>query len=251
VTTDVDNRLSDTNRQYEQRTLEVGAALPRYTDWLLEPFRPHLRGRVIEVGAGIGNISERYVDGLDEAVLVEPATNLHATLAAKFEGRHNIHAVCGMLHEVFGKRIGDADIAPGTFDAAIMVNVLEHIEEDVAVLQQLHRLLKPGGALLIFVPAMPFLYGTLDARVGHVRRYTRTTLSRAFNDAGFEIETIRYFDLLGMIPWFLTGRVLKRPTVGEGSASFYDRMVVPVCAWVDDLTRPRVGKNLIGIGRRR
>jgi SAM-dependent methyltransferase len=131
-----------------------------------------------------------------------------------------------------------------------MVNVLEHIDDDVDVLTDLHRLLKPGGALLIFVPAIPFLYGALDERLGHVRRYTRTSLSAAFVRAGFTVETMRYFDLLGMFPWLVTGRVLRRPSIGEGSASFYDKLVVPVCVWVDDLTRPRVGKNLIGIGRR-
>jgi SAM-dependent methyltransferase len=247
----VDNRLTETNREYEQRTLEVGAALPRYTSWLLEDFRPHLKGRVIEVGAGIGNISERWIGDVDEAVLVEPARNLWETLKGRVaEGKSHVHAVCGMLHEVMGKTVDGARIEPGTFDAALMVNVLEHIPDDEAVLADLYRLLKPGGALLIFVPAMPFLYGALDERVGHVRRYTKHTLSRVFEAAGFRIERMRYFDLLGMLPWFVTGRLLRRPTIGEGSAGFYDKVVVPICAFVDDVTRPRVGKNLIAIGRK-
>ena len=243
----VDNRLHDANREYEQRTLEVGAALPRYTTWLLEEFVPYLRGRVIEVGAGIGTISERYTDDVEEAVLVEPAVNLHATLQERL-ARPNVRTVCGMLDEVFGKTVNGARIEPGSFDCAIMVNVLEHIPEDRQVLSKLYELLKPGGALLIFVPAMPFLYGALDERVGHVRRYTDQTLREGFEAAGFSVRKMRYFDLLGMIPWFVTGKVLRRPTIGEGSATFYDRFVVPVCAWVDDVTRPRMGKNLIGIG---
>jgi len=242
----VDNRLSETNREYELRTLEVGAALPRYTTWLLEDFVPYLRGRVIEVGAGIGNVSEHYVDHVDEAVLLEPATNLHEVLAQRLV-RPNVRTVCGMLHEVVGKTVDGVRFDRASFDCAIMVNVLEHIPNDAEVLRHLFELLKPSGSVLIFVPAMPFLFGALDERVGHCRRYTAETLREAFAQAGFEVRRMRYFDLLGMIPWYVTGKVLRRPTIGEGSATFYDRFVVPVCEWVDAVTRPRVGKNLIGI----
>jgi hypothetical protein len=131
-----------------------------------------------------------------------------------------------------------------------MVNVLEHIDEDEEVLRLLFRLLKPGGTLLIFVPAMPFLYGTLDARVGHVRRYTRRTLTRVVEAASFSITKMRYFDLLGMFPWFVTGRVLRQPTVNSGSALFYDQYIVPVCKLVDAAARPRVGKNLVCVAKK-
>jgi SAM-dependent methyltransferase len=132
-----------------------------------------------------------------------------------------------------------------------MVNVLEHIDEDEAVLRLLFRLLKPGGSLLIFVPAMPFLYGTLDERVGHVRRYTRPSLTHVMETAGFAMTSIRYFDLLGMLPWFVTGRVLRQPVVSSGPAVFYDRYVVPLCRVVDAATRPRVGKNLVAVAHKR
>jgi SAM-dependent methyltransferase len=240
--------------EYDLRTLEVGEDLPRYTEWLLEDFRAHLRGRVIEVGAGIGTIARRYVDKVDEAVLVEPAPNLHERLARDLAGKSNAHPLNGTLQDVFGKTVdsksGSVSVAEGTFDVAIMVNVLEHIPEDEEVLRLLFRLLKPGGSLLIFVPAIPFLYGALDARVGHVRRYTRRTLSRVIEGAGFAITKLRYFDLLGMVPWFVTGRLLRQETVGSGSAKFYDQYIVPLCALVDNVTKPEMGKNLICVAHK-
>jgi SAM-dependent methyltransferase len=246
----VSNRITENSRDYDPRTLEAGAAMHKYAAWLLEDFVPHLRGRVIEVGAGIGTIAERYVDDVKEAILIEPARSLCETLKQRVAaGRPHVHAVCRLLHEAIGMDVGGARVDPGTFDAAIMVNVLEHIEDDEGVLRQLYALLKPGGALLVFVPAVPFLYGALDERVGHVRRYTKPSLENVFGRAGFAVEKMRYFDFVGMAPWFITGRILRRGTIGAGdAAALYDRWFVPFCAWVDDLIKPRIGKNLVAIG---
>ena len=78
-------------REYDLRTLEVGEDLPRYTEWLLEDFRPFLRGRVIEIGAGIGAIARRYVDTVDDALLVEPAPQLFDRLKESLHGRRRAH----------------------------------------------------------------------------------------------------------------------------------------------------------------
>ena len=236
---------------YDVRMLEVTEDLPRYNEWLLEAFRPHLRGRVIEIGAGIGTIARRYVDQVEEAVLVEPARPLFEPLRRALGDRPNVKLLSGTLEDVFGKTTDGARVTEGSFDTAIMVNVLEHIPGDREVLALLHRLLKPGGALLIFVPAVPFLYGTLDARVGHVRRYTRPSLTDVVAGAGFDVTTMRYFDVLGMIPWFITGRVLKASGVGSGNVKLYDQVIVPLCAAVDRLTRPRIGKNLICVAKKK
>ena len=232
-------------REYDLRTLEVGEDLPRYTEWLLEDFRPFLGGRVIEIGAGIGAIARRYVDDVDDALLVEPAPQLFNRLKESLHGRRRAHFANGTLEEVYGTTVDGIAVADGTFDTAVMVNVLEHIPDHANVLRLLFRLLKPGGALLVFVPAVPFLYGALDARVGHVRRYTRASLSEVVHGAGFTMKTLRYFDLLGMLPWLITGRLLRQSTVGSGSAKLYDQVIVPVCEAVDRAVRPRIGKNLV------
>ena len=83
-------------------------------------------------------------------------------------------------------------------------------------------LLRPGARLVLFVPSLPFLYGTMDAQVDHQRRYTKTTLSEAVRSAGLKLERIEYFDFLGMVPWFLLGRVLRHTTSGGGIPG-YDR----------------------------
>ncbi len=237
-------------RDYESRTLEVADGFPRYTEWLMAELLPHLHGRVVEVGAGLGSISAQWVDQADEAILIEPAENLHEALAKRFADKSHVKTFAGLLDEVAASDAGKKLLAPGSVDTAVMVNVLEHIEDDVSVLRSLHRLLKPGGKMLIFVPALQVLYNALDKRVRHVRRYDKRGLSKALIDAGFEIERMRYFDLLGIGPWFVTGTLLRRETVGDGSGRFYDRFVVPLCRLADGRNGRVVGKNLIAIGHK-
>jgi SAM-dependent methyltransferase len=243
----------DSAREYNQRTLEHGAELERYTRWLLHEFRPFLHGRVIEVGSGIGNIAKYFIDNVSEAVLVEPDSGLYASLAREMSGRANVRTARGTLEEIIGKDVGGSSVAPGTFDAAIMINVLEHIQDDVGTAKRLLELLKPGGVFLIFVPALPFLYGSLDSRVGHLRRYTSATLRDVIERAGYDIEALHYFDMLGMIPWLVTGRLLKERSLeglGAGTSAFYDRFIVPVCSIVDRVTGRPIGKNLVCIAMR-
>ena len=223
---------------YEGQDLEALADIPRYQDWVLEPFRPHLRGRVLEVGAGIGNLSARYVDNVAEAVLVEPAQNLAGRLQSAFAKYPHVRTVAAPLDAVA------SEFTPNSFDACILVNVLEHVEADLAMLLTLHRLIKPSGILLIHVPALPILYGSLDALVQHHRRYTRTSLRRVVEGASFAIRELRYSDVLGVLPWFVAGRILRRPRFDPGAARLYDRFFVPVGARLERLFSPPLGKNL-------
>ena len=230
---------------YELRSIEAGEALDHYTRWILEPFWPHLRGRVIEVGAGIGSIAEYYLPFVDEAVLVEPAGNLFPSLERKVSRFTTAKPVTGFVEELVGKDVRGTRVEPATFDAAVMINVLEHVPDDVGVLRTLHTLLKPGHKIFLFVPAMPSLYGPIDERIGHLRRYTRETLEACVREAGFDIDFTEYFDWLGSIPWFLTNRVLRQSEVSAKGLKTYDRFVVPMCRLVDDLLKPqKFGKNL-------
>lgn len=232
---------------YEGSDLESLADLPRYYRWILETFGPHLRGRTLEVGAGTGNFSSYYIDQCDEAVLLEPAKNLHQTLQERFAETQHVKVVGQLLHDVMEQEVEGCAFAENSFDAAVMVNVLEHIEDDVATLKDLYRLLKPGKALLIFVPALPFLYGSIDKLVHHYRRYTKRSLATVIQEAGFHIQSNHYFDALGILPWLLVGRVLKQTNVDPAGAKLYDRFGVPVTSWFERRFPPLLGKNLISV----
>jgi len=239
--------VADTsNTHYAGQDLEALADLPRYTGWILEQFQGYLHGRVIEVGAGIGNVALRYLDRVDSALLVEPAANLCEKLRARVGERRNVTVAEAVLHEVA------PELLAVPFDAALMVNVLEHIPDDAAVLARLFEVLKPGGALCIFVPAVPELYGSLDAIVDHVRRYRRAELGDKLAAAGFQVQRLDYLDTLGILPWFIAGKVLKRKKYDALGAQAYDRVGVPVTRVLEAalsrlLPRTPIGKSLVAV----
>ncbi len=138
-----------------------------------------------------------------------------------------------------------------TFDAALMVNVLEHIEDDTAALKSLNSVLHPGGHLLIFVPALQSLYSELDRAVGHHRRYHLKDLKRITENAGFDVIKIRYFDWLGATAWWFINVVLRSNNIDANSAKLYDRIGVPVTRTIERIIPPPFGKNLIMIARKK
>jgi len=233
------------NGSYDAQTLEASEDFVKYYEWLLRRIGGEIRGRTLEVGSGTGTMSDRIEHLCSELVLVEPAANLCAILEDRFADHERVVVRQGTLESVVD---GEPDLFDAKFDTVVSFNVLEHIEDDVATLQTVRHLLRPDGRLVLFVPSLPFLYGTVDAQVDHIRRYTRRSLRAAVASAGLELDRIEYFDFLGMVPWFIVGRVLRRTTSG-GGAGIYDRVVVPICRSFDRLIGPPIGKNLIAVAR--
>jgi SAM-dependent methyltransferase len=141
-----------------------------------------------------------------------------------------------------------------SFDGIYTSNVLEHIEDDVATLKQLHTMLNPGACLSIYVPAFNCLYAKLDAYLGHFRRYSRSEMLRKLAEAQFEIVECRYVDCIGFFAWWLVKMRGQRPDnkfVSAGSLKFYDRFIYPMSKFLDDLGLKHVfGKNLLVIARK-
>ena len=230
--------------EYDAATLEASESLIRYYEWVLDRVSGSIRGRTVEVGAGIGTMSAWIEPLCTELILVEPAANLCRHLDERFADAPKVITCIGSLEQAVAEN--PDTFAPG-FDTIVAFNVLEHIEDDVGMLRTAAPLLRPDARIVLFVPSLPFLYGTMDAQVDHQRRYTKHTLSEAVRSAGMMLQRIEYFDFLGMVPWFLTGRVLRRSASGGGGLRRYDRFAVPVCRAFDRVVGPPLGKNLIAV----
>jgi SAM-dependent methyltransferase len=231
---------------YVGQDLEALADIPNYQDWILRHFRPHLHGRVLEVGAGVGTLSARYRDAVDRAVLLEPAPNLIDALRARFRGDPGVTVIDRPLDAARAT----GELVDRSFDAVVIINVLEHIDDDAAMVTALHDLLVPGGVLLVFVPALQWLFGSLDTLVGHRRRYVRPQLRALIERAGFAVDDLRYFDALGVLPWYVTGRVIRARLFNERAAKIYDAVGVPIGSFAERIAAPPIGKNLLAIARR-
>ena len=234
--------MPDTN--YEGRDLEVLAGMPNYHGWIMRWFSPYLGGRVVEYGAGTGTFSEYLRPYAQSLTLVEPSVNLHAALRGKFLDDASVD-VDAMTLEDHVKQTPSNSV-----DAAVLVNVLEHIEDDRWALAELARVIAPGGHLLLFVPALSFLMSPLDVQLGHFRRYHRADLVGKLRGAGIELLSCRYFDMPGVAPWFVINRLLGSTSFNPTLVWLYDRMVVPLARGFESVIRPPFGKNLVAIGRR-
>jgi SAM-dependent methyltransferase len=97
-----------------------------------------------------------------------------------------------------------------SFDSVVSSEVLEHIDDDLKALQIMYSVLKPNGTLVLDTPAFNFLYSPLDKKIGHYRRYTKKTLQEVLEKAGFEVEEIRYWNLIGFFGWLISFKLLKK-----------------------------------------
>ena len=229
--------------EYPGNELEATAHARNYTRWVMEQILPFVRGRVAEVGAGIGTVSRALLAApIERLVAIEPAPTLFRELTRALGGEERAELHHGTLAALDGR-------VQGGLDTVVYVNVLEHIADDEAELRTAAAALAPGGHLCLFVPAHAWLYSALDASMGHHRRYRRDALVRVVESAGLEVVRARSFDALGMLTWLVAFKWLGLP-MGTGSVRTYDRWVVPLSRSLDALLRHSLGKSLVVVARK-
>ena len=235
--------MEKTSFSYRGQELGSLAKAANYYRWIFNYFRDHLGKRVIEVGPGHGAFSELLLNDTktEELILVEPAANLFPLLQRRFSGEKKVRLIHDYLE-------GLSDFA--LVDTLIAINVFGLIEEDEAFLKSACEKLKPGGRLLLFAPALPFLCGTLDAAFGMVHRYTKSELVSKIQTAGFRIKEIRYFNFLGVLGWFVAAKVLKRKTLNLADVQFYDQWIVPWLSRIERVWEPPIGQSLVVVARK-
>jgi SAM-dependent methyltransferase len=228
---------------YEGRDIEAMSFAPKYHEWILQELMPHLGKKIVEVGAGSGTFSQLLLRlPIDELLVVEPSKEMFPLLQKRVSGDPRV--ICAQAF------FGDVGVLyTAHFDTVLYINVLEHIKEDQKELQRAYEALTPGGTLCIFVPALQWLYGEHDRVVGHQKRYYNRQLTTLLESAGFEIVTVQYFDIAGILPWWFLSRLLKRQ-LSEGNAALYDSLVVPLMSRLESLMRPSIGKNLIAVAKK-
>jgi SAM-dependent methyltransferase len=226
---------------YAGTELEALAEADNYYRWILRQLSPYLGPHTAEVGAGLGTFALRLLEApaTRRLTLFEPDPGLSAALTERFAERDEVE----VRRTVFDPAGVDMPL-----DTIVLVNVLEHIGDDAGFARDAWDSLRPGGVLAIFVPALPFLYGSLDRAFDHRRRYTRASMKDLLADAGFEVRHLRYMNLPGVVSWFVAGRVVGMKTIRPSSMRWYDRLVVPWVSRLESVVAPPVGQNLLAIG---
>jgi SAM-dependent methyltransferase len=221
-------------------TLDALEGAPRYADWIIEQMAPHVSGRILEIGAGLGTMTGRLA-GLGKVVASEPSVGLAARLRERYSDSADVEVICADAVEAAGH---------GPFDAAVAVNVLEHIDDDVGALRALRSCLRPGGTVALWVPAYEALFSDFDRRVGHHRRYRLSTLAARIDEAGLELVDARYVHGPGAVAWFLYATMRGGTPTASPLTRLYDRAAIPVIRRKEARWPARFGQSVLCVARR-
>jgi len=234
----------DADNQHEgYTTLERMDGAVHYNQWLGRRFREHLGRRVLEIGSGIGTITRELEAGLELLIALEVDPFYVDRLKNLFRGHPHIRPY---LSDV---ALADWEsLRKERLDTIVLSNVLEHIPDDGAAVRRFRQILTPGGRVVILVPALPQLFGSIDEAVGHHRRYTPDTLRAVLEHNGFEVETLEWMNLVGMPGWFVNSRLLRRRSVPKLQLKLYDTLA-PLFARAEAQVKLPVGMSLFAVAR--
>lgn len=240
--------MPKTKVEYVGSDLDSMDLAVNYRRWIHALFAPYVGKNIIEVGAGTGAFSHQLLQGDPESlVLIEPS-EMFDRLTAEIETsktKTDITLFKGTFVEYLAD--GGASKRP---DTIVYINVLEHVEDDVAELERMHAVLQDKGRICIFVPAVPWLLSDFDRMIGHFRRYSRHELTSKTKKAGFKLSFIRGFDLPGIFPWLVKYRLLRSRSMEPSMVGIYDKFCVPPIRTIEDIVHPAIGKNLIMVAEK-
>jgi SAM-dependent methyltransferase len=228
-----------TETQLQSEVLEDLRGARHYRRWLVGLVSPYLGDSPIEVGSGIGDYAAELAPGRASYTATEPDPDRLAVLADRFTGDPVVRV----------RQLGLPSDQTGDHSAAVMLNVLEHIEDHVAALRSAAALVRPGGAVVVYVPAFNGAMSRFDRLIGHHRRYNRRTLREALTAAGLRVERLRYVNSVGLISWFLLMRVCRMIPRDTLALRCYDATVIRSVAWVERFVRPPFGQSVLAIAR--
>jgi len=235
-----------TNGKFVTDDQKIMSKATRYLEYQAELAIPYVRGDVLEIGAGIGNLAkevlERAADKINTFTCIEAETLCCERLREELKSfQVNMSIVQGLFPDT---------LPESTFDMIYHFNVLEHIEEDQQSLQCAFHLLNPGGTLCMFIPAFPMLYGSMDKRLRHFRRYAKQSIKTQMKQAGFQLLESRYCNFIGFFGWYINNRLLKIQSQQGGQVALFDKVILPVQKTIESWIEPPLGQNLWVVGQK-
>jgi glycosyltransferase involved in cell wall biosynthesis len=226
-------------------TLRRMAMLAPYNRWLHERFAPFLGNRILEVGSGVGNQTRFFVDERERVIASDVEPHYVRELIGRFGERPNVRVASYRFPLAPDDR---DDLKAERLDTIVCMNVLEHIEDDRATLRDFAEVLMPDGRLVLLVPAMKALYGTLDQHLHHYRRYADDELRDKVTAAGFRVETMRFLNRPAVPGWWINSRLLRRRVMPRGQLRVF-KWIMPLLK-LEEHRPPSFGLSLLVLARK-
>jgi|SRR5688572_3404825 len=229
---------------YTIRDQQHMKAAIRYFHWQYQLAAPHLGRRVLEVGCGIGNTTQLLLDR-DLVVGIDVEERCVDERVRRFSRHANV--VTRMIDVVDPELLS---LAQYRFDTVLCLNVLEHIRDDTTALEHMHGVLEPGGTVILIVPAFEMLFGPIDTKLGHYRRYSRRQIAELADAAGFECAVLHYMNVIGMLGWWFNARLLRKAEQSDAQIRFFDSWIVPILSRTERMVHPICGQNVFAVLRK-
>jgi len=229
-------------------TLRVISDAGKFNRWMYETIKPFCNGQILEIGSGIGNISRFLLTDGYRVTLSDIDRSYIETVEKRFSGFDNLDEV---IHFDFAEKEINKKHSRiiGQFDTIVALNVLEHIDDHKQAVSNCLQLLKPDGKLVILVPAFEALFNEFDKAVEHKRRYSVRSLKEVMSISGFNIIHTQYFNVAGILGWYVSGKIFKKKVIPGGQMSVYNKLV-PLWRVADRLMGRICGLSLICVAEK-
>jgi len=229
-------------------TLKTIALANHFNSWMYQSIKPFCTGKILEIGSGVGNISEYFLNDKAEIMLTDIREGYCDELRGKFAGSSSLLGIetMNMIDAEFDLKFAKHF---NTYDSVYALNVVEHIFDDQQAVSNCYKLLKPGGKLVILVPAFQSLYNNFDKELEHYRRYNRRKLEALFTASGFSIQQSRYFNAAGIAGWFISGKLQHHKIIPSGQIRLFNRLVT-LFKLFDMLIFNSFGLSVITVGKK-
>jgi len=211
---------SDIYTDSGQEILDAFAHTPKFNRWMADTIRPYVGKRVLEIGAGMGNLTRQLIAGRQLYAATDIDDHHMSRLRVRLHHRLNLQ-----VWKCDAADPADFERFAGQMDTVICLNVLEHIPDHHQALRNIHSVLMPGGRAILLVPQDQKIYGVMDEALGHVLRYSKEQLRSRAEDAGFTVEHILDFNRASRPGWWLNGKVLQKRTVSRLQLRLFEKLV--------------------------
>lgn len=228
------------DQRIQSEVLEGLATAVNHRRWFVELALDHLGEDPIEIGSGLGDYALEWAPYFGKFTATEADPDRLLLLKERLSATPNV--------EVRQMLLPTDEV--NTYSGAVSYNVLEHIEDHVGALRSVARLVRPGGAIVLIVPAFPFAMSQVDIATGHVRRYTKKSMRAALEEAGLTVERLQYVNALGLLGYYFATSILKQAPKEGPMVKFYDRFVLPVTKGAEKVVRAPFGQSVFAVARR-
>lgn len=222
------------------------ARAENYRRWQFDMVAPFITGTVLEVGGGIGNFTRELSIAAKSVISLEPNEYCYRQLVEEVKDLPNVTTYRATVESLDEKIPISRHV-----DTVVLMNVLEHIQDDQGVLARLQQRLTSSGRIVVLVPAGQWAFGSTDDRLGHYRRYSKTYSRQLIACLGLEIEKLRYYNFIGIWAWWWNAKFVKRHNQSDSQIKVFDKFFVPVISRLEKYLPPPVGQSLLIVARQK